>query len=146
MLLKETADRLKGIVRQEDTVSRIGGDEFAIFIENLGEIEENALLHITRVAEKILLVLSEKYSLGAQDYYSSASIGVNLFHDNNISMDELINYADMAMYKAKSLGRNRVQFFDIHLQEAVEHRAAIETDLHLAFDNNQLILLSNPNE
>ena len=140
MLLKEVANRLKRSVRKVDTVARIGGDEFAIFVENLGQNEEDALRNISRVSEKILATLAQEYNLGSQDYLSSASIGVNLFYGNDKSVDELINHADMAMYKAKSLGRNRVRFFDIQLQKSVENRAAIETDIRLAIANNQLKL------
>jgi diguanylate cyclase (GGDEF)-like protein len=140
MLLKEVANRLKRSVRKVDTVARIGGDEFAIFVENLGQSEEDALRNISRVSEKILTTLAQEYNLGSQDYLSSASIGVNLFYGNDKSVDELINHADMAMYKAKSLGRNRVRFFDIQLQKSVENRAAIETDVRLAIANNQLKL------
>ena len=140
MLLKEVANRLKNSLRRIDTVARIGGDEFAIFVENLGENEEDALSNISDVSKKILSALAEMYKLGTHDYFSSASIGVNLFYGNNKSVDELINHADMAMYKAKSLGRNRVRFFDIQLQRSVEDRATIEIDIRFAINNNQLEL------
>ena len=140
MLLKEVANRLKSTVRKVDTVARIGGDEFAIILENLGDIEEIALNNVSRISEKVLAILAQKYFLGAQDYFSSASIGINLFIGNQQSIDALINHADMAMYKAKSLGRNRVWFFDDELQKAVENRAKTETDLHFAIENHQFEL------
>ena len=140
MLLKEVANRLMKSVRKVDTVARIGGDEFAIFVENLGENEGEASRNISRVSDKILTALAQEYNLGVKDYFSSASIGVNLFYGNDKSVDELINHADMAMYKAKSLGRNRVKFFDIQLQKSVENRAVMETDIRLAITNNQLEL------
>lgn len=140
MLLKEVANRLKNSLRRIDTVARIGGDEFAIFVESLGDCEVDALNNISLVSEKILYALAQVYKLGPHDYFSSASIGVNLFYGNNKSVDELINYADMAMYKAKSLGRNRVRFFDIQLQKSVEDRAVIEIDIRFAINNNQLEL------
>ena len=140
MLLKEVANRLKNSLRTIDTVARIGGDEFVIFVENLGGCEVDALNNISLLSEKILYALSKLYKLGSHDYFSSASIGVNLFYGNNKSVDELINYADMAMYKAKTLGRNRVRFFDIQLQKSVEDRAAIEMDIRFAITNNQLEL------
>ena len=140
MLLIEVANRLMKSVRKVDTVARIGGDEFAIFVENLGENEGDASRNISRVSKKILTALAQEYNLGVKDYFSSASIGVNLFYGSGKSVDELINHADMAMYKAKSLGRNRVKFFDIQLQKSVENRAVMETDIRLAITNNQLEL------
>lgn len=140
MLLKEVANRLKAIVRKVDTVARFGGDEFVIFLENLGDSEENAVLNVNHISEKILKILAEKHYLGDQEYFSSVSIGINLFHGSHKSVEDLINQADMAMYKAKSLGRNRMWFFDAELQMAVEKRLSIETDLHLAITNNHLEL------
>lgn len=140
MLLKEVANRLRNCLRRIDTVARIGGDEFAIFVENLGDNEEDALSNISHLSQKILSALAQVYKLGPHDYFSSASIGVNLFYGNNKSVDELINNADMAMYKAKSHGRNRVRFFDTQLQKSVEDRATVEIDIRLAINNNQLEL------
>ena len=140
ILLQRVANRLKDSVREVDTVARIGGDEFAIFVENLSQIEETAVTNISHISEKILINLTQEYILGMQSYLSTASIGVNLFKGNEISIDELINRADMAMYKAKSLGRNRIRFFDIQLQKTVEHRAAMEKDLRLAIPNNELAI------
>lgn len=140
MLLQNVANRLKDSVRKADTVSRIGGDEFAIFVENLGEIEEDASINISNISKKILNNLAQEYSLATQNYFSTASIGVNLFYGIDKSIDQLINNADMAMYKAKSLGRNKICFFDTKLQKQVEDRAAIETDLHFAIINHELEL------
>ena len=140
MLLREVANRLKKCVREVDTVARIGGDEFAIFIENLSENQLEASKKIAHIAEKVLAVLAEQYQLGGQDYHSSASVGVNLCCAGDTSVDELINRADMAMYKAKSLGRNRVRFFDIQLQQSVETRATIELEIRHAITHHQLEL------
>lgn len=140
MLLKEVANRLRDAARRADTVARFGGDEFVIFLENLGETAENALVNVNTISEKILKLLAEKHYLGTQELFSSVSIGVNLFQGSHESIDDLINHADMAMYKAKSLGRNRMWFFDVDLQKAVENRHSIETDLQFAISHNQLEL------
>ena len=140
MLLKNVANRLQENIRKADCVARIGGDEFAIFIENIGESEDLALSNVTRVSEKILNHLAQTYEMEGHSFVNTASIGVNLFKGDEKSIDELINHADMAMYKAKSLGRNKVWFFDIHLQRSVENRAEIEKDIRLAITNNEFEL------
>jgi diguanylate cyclase (GGDEF)-like protein/PAS domain S-box-containing protein len=112
-LLVEVARRLSGNVRQEDTVSRLGGDEYMLILEGLG-VEETAAHHqAEQVAEKIRLALNQPYALagGGPPYPCSASIGVSLFHSHQDSIEALFKQADIALYQAKGAGRNAVRFY-----------------------------------
>ena len=112
-LLVEVARRLSGNVRQEDTVSRLGGDEYVLILEGLG-VEEKAAHHQAElVAEKIRLALNQPYALagGELTYPCSASIGVTLFHSHQESIEALFKQADIALYRAKGAGRNAVRFY-----------------------------------
>ena len=140
LLLIEVAHRIKLSVREVDTVARLGGDEFVVLIENISEDAEDASQNVAHVAEKIRAVLATPYQIKGKTFHSSPSIGVCLFYDNAISTDELLKHADIAMYQAKSAGRNRVRFFDPKLQQSVESRAALESDLRSAIANQQLQL------
>ena len=140
LLLIEVALRLKDCVRETDTVARFGGDEFVILLENISEDIEETSHNITHVAEKIRTSLSAAYHLNEYTQRSFASIGVYIFYGNSDSADELLKRADMAMYQAKNTGRNKVQFFDPLMQQAMEMRAALESDLREAIVAEQLQL------
>jgi diguanylate cyclase (GGDEF)-like protein/PAS domain S-box-containing protein len=140
MLLIEVAKRLKSCVREEDTVARLGGDEFVVLFENVGTSAEDALQKTANVAEKIRSVLAAPYKLNQYEYLSSPSVGVYLYDGKNDSSDEVIKRADMAMYQAKESGRNAVRFFDPKMQESVELRSALESDLRRAIPEQQFQL------
>jgi EAL domain-containing protein (putative c-di-GMP-specific phosphodiesterase class I) len=92
------------------------------------------------VGEKILTMLSQTYSLGDLSHNSTASIGITLFSGVATSIDTLLKQADLAMYKSKEMGRNRLQFFDPSMQTVVMARVALEADLRLALQHNQFVL------
>ncbi len=140
MLLIEVANRLQFSVREADTVARLGGDEFVVLLENIGADAEEASQKAAYIAEKIRTILAEPYQLNENVRHTSPSIGVCLFYDHNELADELLKRADMAMYQAKSSGRNRVRFFDPNMQQSMEARAALESDLRLAMANGHLHL------
>ncbi|MFH0934947.1 MAG: EAL domain-containing protein, partial [Pseudomonadota bacterium] len=140
LLLTEVANRLKFCVREMDTVARIGGDEFVVLIENVSADEKEALQNIVQVAEKIRSVLATRYQLKSHIHHSASSIGVCMFCGNADPVEELVKRADMAMYQAKEFGRNQVRFYDPLLQESVETRAALETDLRHAIACEELQL------
>jgi len=140
MLLIEVANRLKFSVREADTVARLGGDEFVVLLENISENQEDASQKVAHIAEKIRTILADPYQLNENMRHTSPSIGVCLFFDHDVLVDELLKRADMAMYQAKSSGRNRVCFFDPHMQRLMEARAALESDLRIALVEGQLQL------
>ncbi len=129
MLLIAVARRLQDCIRSGDTVARLGGDEFVIMLEALGEDATLAAAAVQEVGEKVLAAISHPFSLRAFQYHSSSSIGISLFHDDKISIDDVLKHADTAMYQAKASGRNAFRFFDPVMQNELEIRAALEADL-----------------
>ncbi len=139
-LLIEVAQRLKRSLPEPHTLARVGGDEFMILLENIGDNVEDAQQVITENAEKIRAIVATPYRTRESTYYGSASIGACLFVGNNGSAEALIKQADMAMYAAKDAGRNSVRFFDMAMQSLVESSAMLESDLRGAISNQQLQL------
>lgn len=140
LLLVEVAGRIKSCVREMDTVARLGGDEFVVLLEGIGAAMEEASRRAGTVAEKIREYLSMPYCLKEFEHHNSPSIGISLFNGSKISVDELMQQADMAMYQAKSAGRNVVRFFDPVMQQKVAMRASLENDLHNAIALGQMQL------
>jgi len=139
-LLTQVADRLKFSLRESDTVARLSGDEFVVMLENLSLEDNDAWQKASHIAEKIREIITQPYELDRNLSYTSPSIGVCIFLDHNQTVDELFKHADMAMYQAKVAGKNGVRFFDPNMQNAIESRAALESDLRLAVKNDQLKL------
>jgi len=148
-LLIEVGRRLQSCVRDVDTVARLGGDEFVVMLECLDEQEIEAAVQAHTVAEKIRSNLAEFYLLKSNidnnlhpfvEHYSTGSIGFVLFLGHQTSSEELLKRADLAMYQAKQAGRNVIRAFVPEMQEALNLRASLETDLRNALDRNELSL------
>lgn len=139
MLLKEASHRLMDCVRETDTVSRLGGDEFTVVLSDLESTE-----CIERVAQTILRKLAEPFLLDGQRTYISASIGITLFPDDAQDVDTLLKNADQAMYAAKGQGRNRFQYFTPCMQEAANTRMQLANDLRDSLSGNQFTLHYQP--
>jgi predicted signal transduction protein with EAL and GGDEF domain len=131
-------------VRQVDTVARLGGDEFVVLLENLGDGEDDAAHHAGLVGQKILETVSQPFQLPGRDYHGTMSIGVSLFGGGHQSVDELLKRADVAMYQAKSGGRNRVCFFDPAMQQSLQARASMENELRRVVADEQLVIHYQP--
>jgi len=121
LLLIEAAIRLKKCVREADTVARFGGDEFVVMLSDLDKDKAESKLQVTHVAEKIREVLSATYMLNVShegqagitvEHHCTASIGVTLFLGNEVHEENVMKYADAAMYQAKDAGRNSIAFYD----------------------------------
>ncbi len=140
VLLQQVAQRLIDCVRESDTVSRQGGDEFVIMLEELSENIEEAADKAKTIGEKILASLNRAYRLACHEYQNTPSIGVTLFINHQHSISALLKRADIAMYGAKAAGRNTLRFFDQDMQETVMARAALEADLRFALAKNQFQL------
>jgi diguanylate cyclase (GGDEF)-like protein/PAS domain S-box-containing protein len=111
-LLKEMAERLKNCVRDSDTVSRFGGDEFVMILEGLHHLPEEAKEIARNVGEKILDSLNHSFDFEGYQHLSTPSIGIALFSHETVGVDELLKQADTAMYKSKVAGRNRMTFYE----------------------------------
>jgi len=120
MLLMEVACRLQDSVREGDTVTRLGGDEFVVMLEGLSEDVKMATIEANIVGEKIGSMINQPYFLLDNEYRISSSIGVSLFCGNMYSVDDLLKQADLAMYKAKSSGRNTLRFFNTSMKKNLE--------------------------
>lgn len=140
ILVKQVAQRLSSCVREGDTVGRLGGDEFLVVLKNLHvSTQESAALTET-IGTKILNALSQPYLLGGINYRATVSIGATLYCGDEISIENLLKQADLAMYKSKDAGRNTLRFFDADMEAVVMKRAALENDLHEALQKNQFLL------
>jgi len=138
LLLIEVAKRLTGCVREIDTVARLGGDEFVLLLEELGSTTEQAAAHAQMIGEKVLNSLREPYLLKEYEYRTSASVGISLFKDSEVSVETLFKQADTAMYEAKNAGRDAWRFFDLPMRVMLTTRAGLETDLQQALQHQQL--------
>lgn len=144
LLLQHVARRLSDCVREEDTVARIGGDEFVVILENLSQDDDVAAAQAQIVGEKILAALGRTYTLDGTDHLSTPSIGIALFADQQVESGELMRRADMAMYEAKHAGRNTLRFFDPGMQERIETRNVLEAALLQGVIENQFLLHYQP--
>ncbi|MDI1293080.1 MAG: EAL domain-containing protein [Methylobacter sp.] len=140
VLLQQVAQRLIACVREGDTVSRQGGDEFVVMLEELGDHAEEAAAKTKTIGEKIITSLNQPYQLSHHEYQNTPSIGITLFINHQHSINTLLKRADIAMYGAKAAGRNTLRFFDQDMYEAVMARAALEADLRFALAKNQFQL------
>ena len=122
MLLIEVAHRLTRCVRETDTVARIGGDEFVVMISELDRDKKTSVAQAGVIAEKVRTALAAPYILTSKqegdakvtlEHHCTASIGLVLFNDQQASQEDILKWADMAMYKAKEEGRNQVSFYDV---------------------------------
>jgi len=138
-VLKEAAKRLKSSIREEDTLARLGGDEFTIILKNIKD-KENAAY----VAKKIIQCIKEPIKIGMHTLHISSSIGIVLYPDNATTQDNLIKYADVAMYKAKDEGRDNYQFYSAELSAYAFERVIMENSLRVAIAENQFIVYYQP--
>jgi diguanylate cyclase (GGDEF)-like protein len=144
LLLQEVARRLILCLRESDTAARIGGDEFVVIIDNLSPDTEEAAAQAKAVAEKILTQTSEPYMLNHHECLSTASIGITVFGEGKESTSEILQQADIAMYQAKTAGRNTLRFFAPALQAAVNLRASLEEEIHTGIREKQFSLWYQP--
>ncbi|MGY3609208.1 MULTISPECIES: putative bifunctional diguanylate cyclase/phosphodiesterase [unclassified Bradyrhizobium] len=145
LLLKEAAQRIARCVRAEDTVARFGGDEFVVLLANLGtQKAKTAALQAEAIGEKIVAAFTDAFRLHAYEYPCTPSIGVTLFSPKDNNVDELLKRADLAMYDAKTAGRNGLRFFDPVMQTMISARAALETDLREDLKREAFLLHYQP--
>lgn len=133
LLLKQVAEVLSESVRAEDTVARIGGDEFLLVLGDIGNPD-----NVAYVVEKLLKKINSKVTLDGQDVRVSASMGVAVYPTDGEDRSTLVRNADAAMYRAKSSGKMNFQFYTEELTKNAIERMSLEADLHDAILNKQL--------
>ena len=143
-LLQQVAQRLSACVDATDTVARLGGDEFVVMLEDLGTHPASATAKIQRLADKMLGQLREPFDLGGHQHYTTSSIGITAINSQQDSISEVLKQADLAMYQAKTTGRNALCFFDPAMQASVNANAALSSDLHTGLQQQQFVLHYQP--
>jgi len=138
-LLKVVAKRLQASVREHDVVARLGGDEFCVLVKHLKRREDSS-----KIAKNVLAVLGESIKLGTTEFNVSASIGIVTIPDHGSSAEQLLQNADIAMYRAKAGGRSNYQFYDKGMSDAASQRVALETELRQAIVEQQFELYYQP--
>jgi len=139
-LLREVATRLKASLRETDVLARLGGDEFAIV--QSGEVDQRPAA--TRLAQRIIQIIAEPFSIEGHEFSIGTSIGIAVAPEQGTDPDALLKVADMALYRAKSAGRNGYRFFDPDMGAAAGERLALEHDLRRALQQNELELVYQP--
>ena len=140
LLLQHVATRLSNITRESDTVSRFGGDEFVILLENLGEDATECAVKTKDIIEKIFDNLNLPFQINDLTYKNSLSMGVAFFNGCELGVDELLKQADIAMYEAKISGRNTFRFFEKKMQEAISALVGMEIELANAIEQEHFEL------
>ena len=138
-LLREVATRLTSNLRIGDFTGRWGGDEFVVCLEDFGEATNAAA-----AAQKLLLVLSEKYEIGNSEVYATPSIGISLYPDSGDTAERLIKAADVAMFEAKKRGGGRFQYYSSALNTKLAQREELEIGLRHALVRDEFVLHYQP--
>ena len=142
-MLKEMATRLLGCVDDDDTVARMGGDEFTLLLQPRAN-REMALNRAIHVAEQILGSLVKPFVLEGREFFVTASIGIALSPQDGNELSQLMKNADTAMYHAKERGKNNFQFYQADMNASALERLELESDLRHALDQNEFVLYYQP--
>ncbi|MBF4558773.1 EAL domain-containing protein [Pseudomonas sp. p50] len=142
-MLKEMATRLLGCVDDDDTVARMGGDEFTLLLQPRAN-REMALNRAIHVAEQILASLVKPFVLEGREFFVTASIGIALSPQDGNELSQLMKNADTAMYHAKERGKNNFQFYQADMNASALERLELESDLRHALEQNEFVLYYQP--
>ncbi|ADU74869.1 periplasmic sensor diguanylate cyclase/phosphodiesterase [Acetivibrio thermocellus AD2] len=139
MLLKQVAEKIKGYLREVDTVARIGGDEFIIIQPQIKDIND-----ATRAADRILKKFQQPWILEGKEYYITASMGIGIYPNDGEDPQTIFKNADTALYRAKELGRNNYQLYTESMNQKVLQRLDIENSLRRAIEKEEFVLFYQP--
>ncbi|MES2355513.1 MAG: EAL domain-containing protein [Pseudomonadota bacterium] len=139
IFLKHVAHRLQGCIRESDTAARVGGDEFVLILTN-----QPNLTHIADLIERVRQSIAEATQTMNCEFSSSASICVSIYPDDGENAELLLREADIAMYHAKSLGRNNYKFYSSDLNTTVRRRLLLEMSLRRAIEQKEIFAVFQP--
>ena len=142
-MLKEVAQRLLCCVDEDDTVARMGGDEFTLLLQPQAS-REAAMTRAIHVGEQILARLAEAFILEGREFFVSASVGIALSPQDGNELSQLMKNADTAMYHAKERGKNNFQFYQADMNASALARLELESDLRHALEQDQFLLYYQP--
>ncbi len=138
-VLKIVAKRLSTCIGKEDSLARLGGDEFTILVQELEKSES-----IPEVAQKIIAVMKPIIIIENHEFHISASIGISLYPQDSVLKNDLLKYADTAMYKAKDKGRNTYQFYSAEMTQLAFEKVLMERRLHQAIEKQEFVVYYQP--
>ncbi|MFP4251918.1 MAG: EAL domain-containing protein [Guyparkeria sp.] len=139
-VLIEVAHRLTGLVRDTDTIARMGGDEFLVLVPELADDVDNARRSALALADKLRWAIEQPLEFDAFRHLATASVGLTLFAGKVDNAEDLVREADIAMYQAKRAGRNNLVNFESGMVESVTRRYRLEQELKLALERGQFEL------
>lgn len=139
LVLQHVAGKIIGVLRSEDLLFRIGGDEFTVIMENIRDVEE-----AIRLAGRINAVLQEPMLIREKQIYMTSSVGISLYPDDAMEVNDLIRFADAAMYKAKEEGRNTFRVYSTSLSERISEKFDLELKLRDAIANREFTVYYQP--
>ncbi len=144
VVLKRVAERLTSVISENDVVVRLGGDEFVVILTKLGRKLATAILRAEEVGERIKTSIADPYYHNDFELHVTCSVGVVMFPEEGAGVNELLQYADTAMYQVKEQGRNAIQFFNRYMADNARNVLVMEGDLHRAIENNRFSLHFQP--
>ncbi len=142
-VLVEAVRRIRSVLREEDTLARMGGDEFVILLPGISRDANTLLQQVETISNRIHQALREPMEIEGRLLHTDASIGV-VSLEPDVNEEELLRRADLAMYRAKEQGRGRTQFYDQKLDEQARERRSLQQDLRTALEHNELELYYQP--
>lgn len=138
-LLKTMAGRIKDCVRESDTVARLGADEFAII-----QVDPTDVDGVASLAQKVMGVIAPPVAIGDHTVHCSATVGLTVFPDDSDDPQEILRNADLALFHAKAEARGTYRFFVATMNETIQRRRAIESDLRMALEREEFMLYYQP--
>lgn len=143
-ILVELSQRLSALIRASDTLARVGGDEFIVLIEDIGKGDFDAISASEKIAKKLQSVFDRKFEVGNLAFQVSCSIGICLIDNRSSSPDNILKFADTAMYRSKMRGGNSCSFYDPALQTLLENQTELETDIVRAIESDEFSAYFQP--
>ncbi len=138
-VLIEASNRLRGAIREEDTLARLGGDEFTIILKHIKSIQD-----ISNIAGKIVKTMQQVIHVEDHNLFISSSIGISLYPQDSVESHDLLKFADTAMYKAKDEGRNNFQFYSSDMTAIAFEKVVMDSSLRIAVKEEQFVVYFQP--